>query len=108
MAVHYALAFLLLRGRDGAETLAMMPTSPAELGEIARLDSDGSRYAAVDTPALLLAGSKTVPYLLEVVPRLAGIMPAARHEILPGADHNAPDLNSPELVARHVDAFFTR
>ena len=108
MAVHYALAFLLLRGKDGADTLAMMPTTPAELAEIARLDSDGSRYAAVDSPALVLAGSKTVPYLLDVVPRLAAIMPAARPEILAGADHNAPDLNAPELVARHVDAFFAQ
>ncbi|MFI5912404.1 alpha/beta fold hydrolase [Dactylosporangium sp. NPDC051541] len=108
MAVHYGLAYLLLRGADGAETQAMMPTTPAELGEIARLDSDGSRYAAIDTPTLVLAGAKTVPYILEAMPRLAAIIPGARYEALAGVDHNAPDLNGPAVVARHVDAFFTR
>ncbi|MER7282836.1 alpha/beta hydrolase [Dactylosporangium sp. NPDC000244] len=108
LAVHYGLAFLLLRGTDGAETRAMMPTSPAELGEVARLDSDGSRYAAIQSPTLLLAGAKSVPYLRDTVPRLAELLPLAQHEVLAGADHNAPDLNRPALVAARVDAFFTR
>ncbi len=41
-----ALAFLLLHGADGRDTRTMMPTTSAEIAEIVRLDSDGSRYAA--------------------------------------------------------------
>ncbi|WP_433219429.1 alpha/beta fold hydrolase [Dactylosporangium sp. CS-047395] len=107
LAVHYGLAYLLLRGKDGADTLAMMPTTPGEIGEIARLDSDGSRYAAITTPTLLLTGTKVPAYIREVAPRLAAIMPDARCSVLPDADHNAPDLNRPSLVAAHVDAFLT-
>jgi pimeloyl-ACP methyl ester carboxylesterase len=103
--VFRALAFLLLRGADGRETRAMMPTTPAEMSEIFRLDSDGSRYAGVDSPTLLLGGEKTPAYLADVLPRLARVMPDARQVILPGLDHNAPDLNAPDVVAEQIRTF---
>lgn len=100
-----ALAFLLLRGSDGAETRAMMGTTPAELAEVFALDSDGRRYAAIRTPTLLLGGSRSPEYLTGVLPRLAELIPTARYEILPGLDHNAPDLNAPATIARKITDF---
>ncbi|GAA4589047.1 alpha/beta hydrolase [Planotetraspora phitsanulokensis] len=103
--VFRALAFLLLLGTDGRETRAMMPTTPPEMNEIFRLDSDGSRYAGVDSPTLLLGGEKTPAYVTDVLPRLARVVPDARHVILPGLDHNAPDLNAPDVVAEQIRTF---
>jgi hypothetical protein len=105
MLVFRALAYLLLHGSDGAETLAMMATSPAEFREVVRLDSDGSRYAGIRSPTLLLGGGRTAAYLTSVLPELARIIPAARCVILPGLDHNAPDLNAPAAIAEQIRAF---
>lgn len=107
MVMFRALAYLLLHGADGPDTRAMMATTPAEIGEIIRLDSDGSRYTAIDSPTLLLGGSKTPSYLTGVLPLLAGIIPQAQAAILPGLDHNAPDLNAPAVVAGQIRAFIS-
>ncbi|MFC4587588.1 alpha/beta fold hydrolase [Sphaerisporangium corydalis] len=106
MPVFRVLAFLLLHGSDGAETRAMMPTTPAEMGEIVRLDGDGREYARITSPVLLLGGSKSPAYL--TTPLLADLargMPDARHLIMEGLDHNAPDLNAPAVVAGQITAF---
>jgi pimeloyl-ACP methyl ester carboxylesterase len=104
-AVYRALALLLLHGADGRDTRAMMPTTPAEIGEIVRLNSDGIRYAGVTSPTLLIGGQKSPTYLTGVLARLARTMPNARHEILPDLDHNAPDLNAPSVVAEQIRTF---
>ncbi|MEV7009287.1 alpha/beta hydrolase [Streptosporangium sp. NPDC051022] len=103
--VFRVLAFLLLRGAGGRDARAMMATTPAEIGEIARLDSDGARYAGVASPVLLMGGERSPAYLTGVLPRLAGVMPDARHVVLRGLDHNAPDLNAPQVVAGRIRAF---
>lgn len=105
MFVFRALAFLLLHGSDGADTRAMMSTTPAEIGEIVRLDSDGSRYARIGSRTLLLGGGKTPRYITDVLPRLARVIPHARYELLPALDHNAPDLNAPSVVADQIRQF---
>ncbi|WP_214322700.1 alpha/beta fold hydrolase [Nonomuraea sediminis] len=103
--VFRALAFMVLRGADGRDARAMMVNTPAEIREIIRLDSDGARYASIDSPTLLLGGAKSPGYLTGVLPRLGRIMPDARHEILPGLDHNAPDLNAPDVIAERFRTF---
>jgi pimeloyl-ACP methyl ester carboxylesterase len=105
MIAFRALAFLLLHGADGADTRAMMATTSGEIGEVVRLDSDGSRYAAINSPTLLLGGGKSPSYLTDVLPQLARIMPNASSMILPGLDHNAPDLNAPAAIADHIRTF---
>jgi pimeloyl-ACP methyl ester carboxylesterase len=100
-----ALAFLLLHGADGRDTRTMMPTTPAEIAEIVRLDSDGTRYAAATSPTLLIGGQKSPTYITGVLAHLARTMPNARHVILPGLDHNAPDLNAPNVVAEQIQSF---
>ncbi|MFI7538249.1 alpha/beta fold hydrolase [Streptosporangium sp. NPDC049376] len=99
------MAFMMLSGAEGRDMRAMMATTPAEIGEIGRLDSDGTRYAGIASPALLLGGEKTPGYLTGVLPRLAEVMPDARYVISRGLDHNAPDLNAPQAVAGQIRAF---
>jgi pimeloyl-ACP methyl ester carboxylesterase len=105
MPVFRALAYLMLRGSDGAQTRAMMPTTPAEIGEVVRLDSDGGRYAGIGSPTLLLGGRRSPRYITGVLPQLIHVIPAARCRILDGLDHNAPDLNAPAVIARQIMTF---
>jgi pimeloyl-ACP methyl ester carboxylesterase len=100
-------AALLYGGKEGAETRRLMSTTPRELGEIARLDSDGSEYASIHTTTLLLAGTRTNPYLPRAVRELATILPNASAEILDGLDHNAPDLSAATLVASRLEPFYS-
>ncbi|MET9315220.1 alpha/beta fold hydrolase [Kribbella sp. NPDC003505] len=104
----WALSFLMLRGAGGRETRDMMPTTPAEIAEIARLDSDGSRYAAIASQTLLLGGEKSPAYLTGVLPRLTAILPNAEYAILNGLDHNAPDENAPETIAQQIRLHLVR
>ncbi len=98
---------LLYGGKEAIETRALMPTSPKELAEIARLDSDGTQYAAVRSQSLLLAGTRTNPYLPRAVAELAAIIPNASYEILEGLNHNAPDLSAPKTVAARLEQFLS-
>lgn len=97
-----ALALLLMRGPNGAQNRALVPTLPAELAEIARLESDGSRYAVVDSPVVLLGGSKTPAYVTRSLTVLPGLLPDCRAELIEGLDHIAPDENAPTVVAEHL------
>jgi pimeloyl-ACP methyl ester carboxylesterase len=104
----WAISLLMLRGSGGRETREMLPTTPAEIGEIARLDSDGSRYAGIAARTLLLGGEKSPAYLTGVLPQLATILPSAEYTILPGLDHNAPDLNAPDTIAQQIRLHLVR
>ena len=97
-----AISLLMLHGPGSRETRDMMPTTPAEIAEVARLDSDGRRYARIASRTLLLGGEKSPAYLTGVLPRLAGIIPSAEYAILPGLDHNAPDENAPDTIAQQI------
>jgi pimeloyl-ACP methyl ester carboxylesterase len=104
----WAISLLMLRGSGGRETREMMPTTPAEIGEVARLDSDGSRYAGIASRTLLLGGEKSPAYLTGVLPQLATILPSAEYTILPGLDHNAPDVNAPDTIAQQIRLHLVR
>lgn len=105
--VYRAMAELLLRGADGAETRAMMATTPAEVDEIARLDSDGRRYASIHSPTLLLGGGRTADYLATALQRLSELMPDSEYRVRPELDHHAPDYFAPHTVAEEIAAFIT-
>jgi pimeloyl-ACP methyl ester carboxylesterase len=83
---------------------AMLPTVEPELRQVAALDSDGSRYADVATPTLLLGGGKSPGYLKDVLPMLAAILPSAKAIFITECDHNGPDLSGPEKVAALIRA----
>jgi pimeloyl-ACP methyl ester carboxylesterase len=104
--VYLALSALMVSGKHGAEMRNLMPLTPPELAEVVRHDSDGSDYAQVTATTLLLGGTRSPGYLTGVLDPLARIMPNASVGLLEGADHNAPDENSPLIVAEHLAAFF--
>jgi pimeloyl-ACP methyl ester carboxylesterase len=104
----WASSFLMLRGAGGRELRELMPTTPAEIGEVVRLDSDGSRYAGIASRTLLLGGEKSPAYLTGVLPQLATIVPGADYTILPGLDHNAPDENAPDTIAQQIRLHLVR
>lgn len=83
----------------------LMPTTPAELTEVLRCDSDGLSYAEVTAKTLLIGGTKTPRYLTSVFDSLSRIIPRCQVEMLDGADHNAPDENAPQTVAERLAAF---
>jgi len=105
MFVYRAVAELLLHGANGAETRALMSATPAEVAEIARLDSDGRRYASIQSPTLLLGGGRTADYLTTALRRLHQLMPDSECRIRPELDHHAPDFLAPRTVANEIKAF---
>ncbi|MFG1920667.1 alpha/beta fold hydrolase [Cryptosporangium sp. NPDC048952] len=107
MFVYRALAEMLLHGDDGAETRAILATAPAEVDEIARLDSDGRRYASIHSPTLLLGGGRTADYLNTALQRLDELMPDSECRVRPELDHYAPDYFAPRTVAQDISAFIT-
>jgi len=105
--VYLALSALLLGGRDGLQTRELMSTTPREMREVARTDSDGSGYRSIEAATLLLRGTKSPPYLTGVLDTLGEVIPHARVESVVAADHNAPDESDPLGVAARLLDFFT-
>jgi hypothetical protein len=89
---------------EGRATREVLPTVVRESRVVHELDSDGSRYAAVTAPTLLLGGGRSPAYIQEALILLADTMPAARLTITPEFDHNAPDLGAPTAVAELIRA----
>ncbi len=64
-------------------------------------------YAAVAAPTLLLSGERSPAAAQRVTARLAGAIPSARRELIPGAGHMGPLTHGAivdALVASHIDA----
>ncbi|PRY31239.1 alpha/beta fold hydrolase [Pseudosporangium ferrugineum] len=95
----------MLHTAGGRETRALLHTLPSEWRIAAGLDSDGTRYAAIDSPTLIIAGDRSPGWLRRVQVELAKLVPGAAYTCSPGLDHNAPDVSAPETVANLVRAF---
>jgi pimeloyl-ACP methyl ester carboxylesterase len=89
---------------EGRATRELLPTVVDEQRVTHELDSDGSRYAAITAPTLLLGGGRSPAYLQEVLTLLADTIPDARLVMTPEFDHNAPDLGNPAAVAELIRA----
>lgn len=107
MVVYRALAEVLLHGADGADVRAMMAAIPAEIDEIARLDSDGRRYASVHSPTLLLGGQRSATYLTTALRRLHELIVGSECHVRCELDHYAPDYFAPRIVAHEIVTFVT-
>ena len=58
-----------------------------------------ARYARIDVPTLVLAGSESPEFLRTAAAQVAAAIPGARHEVLPGQDHNvAGEALTPAVV----------
>jgi pimeloyl-ACP methyl ester carboxylesterase len=100
------MVYLLLRGDQGREMVELLPTLVRDAREAQRLDSTYRRYQNITAKALLLGGSRSPAYLLDVLPIVAKTIADAQSIVLPRLDHNAPDENAPELVAAALRQFF--
>jgi hypothetical protein len=102
----YALAALLLAGPSGREMRNLMPNASAEIREVQRADSNGLEFHAISADTLLLGGEKGAAAILHILPELKNIIPQADCTILPGLNHNGPDLGPvqaiAELIAGHL------
>ncbi|UQU66168.1 alpha/beta hydrolase [Couchioplanes caeruleus] len=100
-------AWIMLHTPGGRETRALLHTLPREWRVAAGLDSDGTRYAAVTSPTLIIAGGHSPEWLRRVQPELARLIPRSAYTCSPGLDHNAPDQSAPATVAELVRTFLT-
>jgi hypothetical protein len=100
-----AVVWLMQRvTREGRATRQVLPTVAREFHALRAVDSDGSRYAAITTPTLLLGGARSPAYLQEILPFLLETIPDAKLIMTPEFDHNAPDLGAPAAVAELIRA----
>ena len=104
--VLHALFSLMLRSDEGDEIIELLPTGVHEVRLGQSLDSTYQRYRHISAETLLLGGSKSPAYLLDVLPVLAEVIPHARLINLPGLDHTSPnDEDAPNAVAAVLKQF---
>jgi pimeloyl-ACP methyl ester carboxylesterase len=101
----YPLAYLMLSGADGCEMGEVLPTITREVQEVQRLDSTHERYRTIAAETLLLCGTNGPLFLRDALHRLAAALPNTRIVELPKLDHNAPDLNAPDVIANQLRRF---
>jgi len=99
------------RGDSGDAQTAVPETAEREIEDVAALaaavgDAGGGRVPwdllpEVACPTLVMAGSETFPFMLEVAETLARGLPRADRLVIPGADHES----GPDLIAPPVRAF---
>lgn len=97
---------LMMRGAEGSEMMALLGTFDREASVVKAIDPEPARYADVRCPTLLLAGSKSPRFVHRAHDLLLGVLPDARHAVLGGLGHNAPDQQAPARVAEQIAAFF--
>jgi pimeloyl-ACP methyl ester carboxylesterase len=82
----------------------------ADVDIVAASAQSANDFAGLGAEVLLLAGTKTRPYLREAVAALATALPRARRVDLPGTNHaatqNRDQWGRPEIVAPAVLEFF--
>jgi hypothetical protein len=89
---------------EGRAVREVLPTIVRETRVMRELDSDGSRYAAITAPTLLLGGGRSPAYFHEILNVLVETIPNAKRVVTPEFDHNAPDLDGPTAVAELIRA----
>lgn len=96
---------LVIKDPDWQQIDPLLEAALPEHEQVGALDSPSAeRFGAITARTLLLGGSKSRPrYTTTLFEQLAGAIPNATAEILPGLDHLGAE-KAPELVARRVEA----
>lgn len=89
-----------------AARVAAAPALPRELAVDATLAFDGSRYATVTTPIMLLVGERSPVGQRSIITAIDAALPDSRIVALPGQEHMA-QVTAPELVASALIRFMT-
>lgn len=95
----------LLRSKDGREMAELLPTLVWEAKELQRASGNYEKYSNIKAKTLLLGGARSQGYLRQGLRGAAKIIPNSWLVELPQLEHNAPDLNAPELVANELLQF---
>ena len=107
LAAIQALVALYTWGNHRRDRPTLVTAMSAELAQIVRLDSDGSRYADISVRTLLLAGANSRAFLTSPPRELARVIPHAEARVVAGLAHMAPDEQAPARVAELLRAFFS-
>lgn len=99
------LSIISARTNMGAEMRKLLPTAVAEMRAVLDSDAELADFAAVATPALMLAGSWSPDYFAETGRQLAAAVPSIEFAVLPGQLHESPlrpGIRLPRAVARFL------
>lgn len=99
------LSIISARTTMGAEMRKLLPTAVAEMRAVLDADLELADFAAVTTPALMLAGSWSPAYFAETGRQLAAAVPSIEFAVLPGQLHESPlrpGIRLPLTVARFL------
>lgn len=99
-------ARLMLRSNEGREMIALLPTIIREIKTFQEPGLNYERYRHITAKTLLMGGAKSPSYLRYALREIAKIIPYSWLIELPKLDHNAPDQNAPEIVAKELRQFF--
>ncbi len=92
----------------GREMIELLPTVAADVRMAQQLDPNyHQRYGRIGAKTLLMGGGKSPAYLRHALRVLAATIPDVRLTEFPRLEHNAPDLNAPEVIARTLREFLS-
>ncbi len=84
----------------------LLPTMPSDIRLVQELDSQQERFRTLTVSTLLLGGAKSASHFQLAVQTLADVLPQAQHVSMPQLEHNAPNHDAPEAVAKALSNFF--
>jgi hypothetical protein len=88
--------------------LTLAPTLAYDAAILGDTAVPANRYAGIATATLVLAGSESPDFLRQAAVRAAAAIPGARHDVLPGQDHNVAGESIAPVVAAFADPRRTR
>jgi len=93
---------------DDVTIRALVPTQRFDMQVVAEMSDTLGEYASLQTPVLLLGGSKSPAFLHTALERLRATLPQAEQITFPGLGHDGPeDDGRPDLVANELRRFFS-
>ncbi len=108
LRVQAALGGTFLRTTIGRRMGDLLPTVPAEVREIVRLEGPASDYAGITAAVLLTAGAGSPGYFAENCRAIAAAVPRGRAVVIPRASHNSANVAAPAFVDLFADFFTDR
>jgi pimeloyl-ACP methyl ester carboxylesterase len=92
---------------DDVTIRALVPTQRFDMQVVAEMSDTLAEYASLQTPVLLLGGTKSPTYLQIALNRLRDTLPHAQLITCPGLGHDGPeDDGQPNVVANALRRFF--
>jgi len=97
----FVVSFMPLMPWIWGKLKAVAHTLPYDAAVMREFKVPRSRFASIDVPVLVMAGTKTQPRLLDAARIVADSIPGAQHRELAGQTHNV----NPEVLAKAATEF---